>query len=294
MQLIDPMIRFYQAFPISSLLILGLIGMFLGSFINVVVNRYPIMLKRDWYKHAANLPKEVPFKDTYPKVYNLAVPHSHCDSCKKRLFFYHNIPLISYLFLQGRCAFCQSPISWRYPVMELLTGCLFLVIFFVFGLTWAACMLSVLTLFLIVLTMIDMDEMLLPDDMTLLLVWLGLLFNLLGGLVPLQDAVIGAMAGYLSLWSVYWCFKLLTQKEGMGYGDFKLLAALGAWLGWQQLPVIILLASFIGTLIGGCMLLIQNKSRTQPIPFGPYLAIAGFMDIFLGQDMINWYFANWM
>lgn len=294
MQVTDSIIRFYQAFPMASLLILGVVGFFFGSFINMVVTRYPIMLKRDWYKQAANLPKEVPFKDTYPKVYNLAMPHSHCDSCKKPLLFYHNIPLVSFCFLQGRCSFCQSKISWRYPAIELLTGILFVGVFWAFGLTWVACMLSVLTLFLIVLTMIDMDEMLLPDQMTLLLIWLGLFFNLSGGLVLLEDAVVGAMAGYLSLWSVYWCFKLLTQKEGMGYGDFKLLAALGAWLGWQQLPVIILLASLIGTVIGSFMLLIQNKTRTQPIPFGPYLAMGGFMDIFWGQDMINWYFSNWM
>jgi len=221
--------------------------------------------------------------------YNLIVPRSACPSCGHMISALENIPVLSWLCLRGRCRQCKAPISPRYPLVELLTAALSVLVVWHFGVTLAAAGGLILTWCLIALFFIDADTYLLPDSLTLPLVWLGLLFNLHAVYVPLNDAVIGAVAGYLSLWSVFWLFKLLTGKEGMGYGDFKLLAALGAWLGWQALPAIILLSSVAGAILGIVMILLARHGWGKPMPFGPYLALAGFLALLLGPKMLALY-----
>jgi len=217
--------------------------------------------------------------------YNLWVPGSQCPSCAHALRAVHNIPVISYLALRGRCAFCSAGISMRYPAVEALTAILFAWVAVHFGPSAPALEALVLTTFLVALAFIDADTTLLPDSLTQPLLWLGLAFNLRAGFAPLQDAVIGAIAGYLSLWTVYWLFKLATGKEGMGYGDFKLLAALGAWLGWKMLLPIILLSSVVGAVSGIALIALARRGRNIPIPFGPYLAAAGFLALMFGADL---------
>jgi leader peptidase (prepilin peptidase)/N-methyltransferase len=221
----------------------------------------------------------------YEKAFNLMVPRSRCPQCDAQISVWQNIPVFSWLVLRGRCAACNTRISTRYPAIEVLAALVSLTVVAVFGYTWVAMFALLFSWLLIAMALIDFDTRLLPDNLTLPLLWLGLLFNSSGGFVDLQSAVIGAAAGYLILWSIYWGFKLLTGKEGMGYGDFKLLAALGAWLGWQALPMVILISSVVGILLGGTVLLIR-KSR-EPIPFGPFLAIAGWVALVWRDSVVG-------
>jgi len=255
----------------------AILGLLLGSFLNVVIHRVPKMLERAWAAEAAELRgEEAPPSERY----NLVVPHSHCPACGHRIGALENIPLISWLLQRGKCTACGVAIPARYPIVELATAVLSAVAIWRFGATAVGVGAVVLTAFLIALTFIDFDTHLLPDNMTLPLLWLGLLFNLWGVFAPLPAAVVGAMAGYLSLWTIYWLFKLATGKEGMGYGDFKLLAALGAWFGWTALPAVILLASVVGAVVGIVLIVVARHGREVPIPFGPYLAGAGLLALY--------------
>ena len=263
----------------TSTLILGLL---IGSFLNVVIYRLPKILEQDWKGQCAvlleqNLPKE--------EKLTLSTPNSTCPKCQHAIKPWENIPVISYLFLQGRCSQCKNKISIRYPLIELITSLLSLFVITVFGASYAGLAALCLTWVLIALTMIDADTQLLPDNMTLPLLWAGLILNAFGVFTSLESALWGAIFGYLSLWSVYHLFRLLTGKEGMGYGDFKLLGALGAWFGWQTLPIIILLSSVVGAVIGISMILIKGKDKNIPIPFGPYLAIAGWITLIWGDQI---------
>ena len=265
----------------TCLLLLGLV---VGSFLNVVVYRLPLMMQAQWRRDCCEL-LEQPAPANEPEL-SLAVPNSHCPACKAPVRPWQNIPVISYLALGGKCANCKVRISPRYPVVELLTGLLTLWLGLHYGASVQLLGAVLLTWALITLTLIDYDTQLLPDDITLPLLWLGLACNISGTFVPLADAVIGAIAGYGILWGVYWLFKLLTGKEGMGYGDFKLLAALGAWLGWQMLPLIILLSSLVGAVVGIALMVIKRRGREVPIPFGPYLAAAGWLGLVWGEQIL--------
>lgn len=266
--------------------ITGLLGLCIGSFLNVVIHRLPKMMERDWQLQCAELQGEIPVPvDTL----NLATPRSRCPHCGHQIGALENIPVLSYLLLKGRCAGCKSPISPRYPLIETFTGLLSGYLAWRFGPTWQTAGALCLAWALIALTFIDFDTQLLPDSITLPLLWLGLLFNVFGTFTNLASAVIGAMAGYLTLWSVYWLFKIVTGKEGMGYGDFKLLAALGAWLGWQMLPAIILLSSLVGAAVGIGLIVLARHGRNVPIPFGPYLAAAGLIALLWGRQLTQLY-----
>jgi leader peptidase (prepilin peptidase)/N-methyltransferase len=258
------------------------VGLAIGSFLNVVILRVPRMMENEWNQQAAEVRGE-PAPDL--PTFNLVTPRSQCPSCGHQITALENVPVLSWLFLRGRCSGCGTRISARYPAVELATGLLSAVAVWRFGVTAAGLGALLLTFTLIVLTFIDFDTQLLPDDITLSLLWLGLLFNLWGVFAPLQAAVIGAIAGYLLLWSVYWLFKLATGREGMGYGDFKLLAALGAWFGWQALPAIILLASVVGAAVGIALIVLRRHGREVPIPFGPYLAGAGLLTLYFGAPL---------
>jgi leader peptidase (prepilin peptidase)/N-methyltransferase len=271
------------AFAVATAAVLGLI---VGSFLNVVIHRVPKMMEHDWHLQAAELRGEA--APELPRL-NLVTPRSRCPSCGHQLSALENVPVLSWLFLRGRCSSCGTAIPARYPLVEALSAVLCAVAVWRFGPTAAGAGAMLLTFFLVVLAFIDLDTQLLPDDMTLPLLWLGLLFNLWGVYAPLQDAVVGAMAGYLLLWSVYWLFRLATGKEGMGYGDFKLLAALGAWFGWQALPAIILLASVVGAAVGIALIVFRRHGREVPIPFGPYLAGAGLLALYLGKPLSAWF-----
>lgn len=264
----------------------GLFGLMIGSFLNVVIHRLPKMMQRESDNYVAQESgKELPHTDRY----TLAVPRSACPQCGHRITALENIPVLSYLALRGKCVACKTPISARYPIVELLTGMLSAFLIWHFGCGIAGLATLLFTYLLIAMTFIDADTQLLPDDLTLPLLWCGLLVNLNGTFVPLNDAVIGAVAGYLCLWSVYWLFKLVTGKEGMGYGDFKLLAALGAWLGWKMIPVIVLLSSLVGAVVGIALIVLAKRGREIPIPFGPYLAAAGFIALIYGKQLAHAY-----
>lgn len=263
-----------------------LLGLVVGSFLNVVIVRVPKMMADSWKADCCELLElEAPPQSTY----NLLFPGSQCPKCGHRIRVWENIPVLSYLFLRGRCSSCQTRISIRYPLVEIATGLLSVLVLLHFGWTAQGVLGLFLVWALIALTVIDIDTQLLPDKITLPLLWLGLLVNSAGVFVSLEDAVYGAAAGYLLLWSVYWGFKLLTGKEGMGYGDFKLLGALGAWMGWQALPMIVLLSSLVGAVIGIAGILIQGRDKNIPIPFGPYLAIAGFITLLWGDKLLQAY-----
>lgn len=270
--------------PLMLVVACALLGLFVGSFLNVVIHRLPRMMERDWHAQAAELRGEEP---ATAQRYNLAVPRSSCPACEQRIGALDNIPLLSYIALRGRCRHCQHPIGRRYPLVELCSALLSGLAAWHFG-TGAALAGALLFIWaLLALTCIDLDTQLLPDQITLPLLWLGLAFNLSNTYVPLADAVVGAMAGYLTLWSVFWLFKLVTGKEGMGYGDFKLLAAIGAWLGWQMLPLVILASSLVGALVGIALILGGRHGRGTPIPFGPYLAAAGLIALFWGPAIVT-------
>ena len=263
-----------------------ILGLIIGSFLNVVIFRTPKMLEQEWKSQCCEL-LEIEGKGE-PKV-TLSTPNSTCPKCDHEIKPWENIPVISYLFLRGKCASCKTSISLRYPIIELVTGVLSVAVICVLGANWAGLTALLLTWVLIALTMIDFDTQLLPDNMTLPLIWLGLIVNAYGVFVPLETALWGAVAGYLSLWSVYHLFKLITGKEGMGFGDFKLLAALGAWMGWQLLPVIILLSSLVGAVVGITLIVTMGKDKNIPIPFGPYLAAAGWIALLWGNDITQAY-----
>jgi leader peptidase (prepilin peptidase)/N-methyltransferase len=271
--------------------------MLIGSFLNVVVYRLPIMMQRDWksqcceYLEIENLMPDSNESSAKFRVFNLQKPDSHCPLCNHKIKAWENIPVLSYLALGGKCSSCKTKISLRYPSVEFITGMLSGLVGVTYGATWLTLALLLLTWSLITLTLIDIDHQLLPDDITIPLIWLGLLVNTLDfefG-VSLRDAVIGAIAGYLVLWVFYWVFKFVTGKDGMGYGDFKLLAALGAWMGWQNLLPIIILSSSAGAVFGILMIIIKKRDQSLPIPFGPYLAGAGFIMLIWGTQLTTYY-----
>ena len=289
-----------QASTPTLLLLSAVLGLLLGSFLNVVIYRLPLMLQREWRDQCCEYLELDPAKLKTPQPlcehteFNLYTPGSHCPGCKNPVRAWQNIPLISYLLLLGRCANCQARIHWRYPLVELVSAFLSVLVAWKFGPTWTSLAVLILTWSLISLTVIDIDHQLLPDNITLPLLWIGLVLSLTdyGTGVSAADAIIGAAAGYLSLWGVYWVFKLFTGREGMGFGDFKLLAVLGAWLGWQQLPAIIILSSLAGAVIGIGLSLFAGRDKNIPMPFGPYLAVAGFIALIWGDEITAFYLST--
>lgn len=273
-------------FVITCTAVLALV---IGSFLNVVILRLPVMMDRAWRRECKEYLDNAPPLRPDGEEISLAHPPSTCPLCGHRIRPLENIPVLSYVALRGRCSACKERIPVRYPVVEAVTAVLSVIVVLRFGIGWQAAAALVLTWSLIALTVIDLDHQLLPDSITLPLLWAGLAFNQLTGTVPLSDALWGAVFGYLSLWSVYWAFKLLTGKEGMGYGDFKLLAALGAWLGWMALPGVILLSSLVGAVTGIGLILFLGRDRHIPIPFGPYLAVAGWIMLLHGNDINDAY-----
>ena len=273
---------------VAMLALAAVVGLCVGSFLNVVIHRLPKMLERGWKEQCAELAGDSPVD---APAYNLVVPRSQCPSCGHRIGALENIPVVSYLVLRGHCLACRAPISARYPIVELLAAVLTVVAIVRFGVTPTGLAACVFLWMLLALTLIDFDTQLLPDNLTLPLLWAGLLANVLGAapIASLRDAVIGAIAGYLTLWIIYWLFKLIRGKEGMGYGDFKLLAALGAWLGWQMLPLIVLLSSVVGAAIGISLVVFKGRDHQIPLAFGPYLAIAGGIALFFGRSLIAIY-----
>ena len=269
---------------LTAALFWSLIGLIMGSFLNVVIYRFPIMMQRESDNYLALENDDQP---PHTDRYNLLMPGSACTSCGHALSVADNIPLLSYVWLKGRCRYCHAPVSGRYPSVELLAAALSGLVIWQLGSSLAGLSALVLLWMLLAMTFVDIDTQLLPDELTLPLLWLGLLVNLDGTFVPLHDAVIGAAAGYVSLWLVYWLFKLATGKDGIGYGDFKLLAALGAWLGWMMLPVIVLLSSAVGAVVGLSLIVLRGHQRDRPIPFGPFLAAAGLAALLFGQSLLQ-------
>jgi leader peptidase (prepilin peptidase)/N-methyltransferase len=282
---------FFQQSPTAFNVFVVILSLLIGSFLNVVIYRLPKMMHNNWYlecrEFLAEEVKDIPQQDLTELT--LSKPDSTCPKCQHKIRFYENIPVISWLFLKGKCSQCKSSISIRYPLVEATTALLSLVIAIQYGVSIETLLLLILTWGLVCLTLIDFDHMLLPDQIVMPLLWLGLLVNISGTFVPLNDAVIGAAVGYMSLFSVFWLFKLITGKEGMGHGDFKLFALFGAWIGWQLLPTLILMASVVGAIIGISLMLFKNHTREQAIPFGPYLAIAGWITILWGDGIWSWY-----
>jgi len=276
----------FRLSPATFAVVSTMFGLIVGSFLNVVIFRLPKMMEREWKRGCSELHGETPGVEP---TYNLVAPRSACPACSHKITALENIPVLSYLFLRGKCSACKAPISPRYPLVEVLTGALagFIAWRFGFGMTAVAAWLFAFAL--VALAFIDFDTQLLPDDITLPLLWIGLLFNFDHGFTDLRSAVAGAIAGYLMLWSVYWLFKLVTGKEGMGYGDFKLLAAIGAWFGWQLLPAVILLSSITGSVIGLSLIVLARHGRNVPIPFGPYLALSGIAALFWGHQLTQFY-----
>lgn len=286
------MMEVFHYYPWLFPVLAFIFSLLIGSFLNVVIHRLPIMMEREWQQECSESFPD--YKIPAPKgTYNLSVPRSTCPKCETQIRAIDNIPVISWLLLKGKCRKCSNPISPRYPLVELLTAVMCSFVAAHFGFSYYALALIFFTFALIAATFIDLDTMLLPDQITLPLVWSGIALALFGiSPISLQDSVIGAMAGYLALWSVYWLFKLLTGKEGMGYGDFKLLAALGAWLGWQHLPMIILLSSLVGLVFGLIQLRLKHQGIDKAFPFGPYLAIAGWISLIWGENIMAWYFIS--
>jgi leader peptidase (prepilin peptidase) / N-methyltransferase len=277
------------AWPLLFPFAAGLLGLLVGSFLNVVIYRLPKMMEAAWRRECREFLQLEATDESGDERLDLALPASHCPNCQAPIRAIHNIPLLSYLMLRGRCASCGAAIGLRYPLIELTAGVLGFLSIWWFGATPLGIAAVLFCWALLALTVIDIDHQLLPDQITLPLLWAGLLVNAVGGFVSLSDAVWGAAAGYLILWTVYWVFKLLTGKEGMGYGDFKLLGAMGAWLGWQFLPLIILLSSLVGAVCGGILLYASRRGSQVPIPFGPYLAGAGLITLFWGEQLVRGY-----
>lgn len=268
-----------------------LIGSFLGSFLNVVIHRVPLMLERQWKADCQEL-LSINSNNPLLSKYNLWVPRSHCPSCNHQVKVIENIPIISYLFLKGKCSNCGVKISLQYPLVELLTAILTTIVVWKYGFSIQSLGAVIFTWYLIALSGIDIKTQYLPDNMTLPLLWLGIILNIFSTYTDLTSSVLGAIFGYLSLWLVFHIFKFVTGKEGMGYGDFKLLAALGAWMGWQLLPLIILLSSAVGAIIGITMIVTKLQERSKPIPFGPYLAVAGWIAMLYGEQLMGLYLAK--
>ena len=272
--------------------LVGLIGLLVGSFLNVVIYRLPLMMQRNWRKECAEYLQIGSTETESQEPFNLVLPLSRCPNCNTPIKPYQNIPVISYLFLKGRCAICNNPISKRYPIIEAFTAITSAIVANHFGYSPQTIFALMLTWSLIALSFIDIDHQLLPDNITLPILWLGLLLSLFGFFTDTHASIIGACAGYTVLWAVYHLFKLATGKEGMGYGDFKLLALFGAWLGWQYLPLIILLSSLVGAVIGITMIIFVKHDRNNPIPFGPYLAAAGWIALLWGNDLNQFYLST--
>jgi leader peptidase (prepilin peptidase) / N-methyltransferase len=292
----------FKAVPWFYLTCMTMLGLLVGSFLNVVIHRLPIMMEREWksqceeYLASLFAEKELPLEFVEEPIepvtaakYNLVVPRSACPHCGHKITAIENIPVLSYVFLRGKCRGCKAPISIRYPLVEALTGALTGFVAWHFGATFAAACAIVFVWALIALTFIDADTTLLPDDITLPLMWLGLLLNAFSVFTDLQSAVLGAILGYMVLWMVFWAFKFATGKEGMGYGDFKLLAAICAWLGFQMWPVVILLSAVAGSIIGIIGIVVKGRDQGAKIPFGPYLAVAGFIALIWGAQLNAWY-----
>ncbi|UZE11142.1 prepilin peptidase [Pseudomonas sp. B21-053] len=282
-----PLTDYLTLYPLAFVITALVLGLLVGSFLNVVIWRLPKMLEREWRTQAHDvlgLPIETP-----PPTYNLMLPHSQCPHCAQKIRAWENIPVLSYVLLRGRCSNCAAPISKRYPLTELACGLLSAFIAWQFGFGWPAGLLLVLTWGLLAMSLIDAEHQLLPDVLVLPLLWLGLIVNSFELFVPLHDALWGAVAGYLVLWSVFWLFKLITGKDGIGHGDFKLLAMLGAWGGWQVLPLTLLLSSLVGAILGVILLRLRDAKTSTPIPFGPYLAIAGWIALLWGGQITDFY-----
>jgi len=283
---------FFQALNASPLLWVSIVFVFslaIGSFLNVVVHRLPKMLERQWRSECAELTGTANPPAAEGAAYNLVTPRSACPACGHRITALENVPVLSWLILRGKCSSCAASISARYPVVELATALLSAYVAWRFGFTPKAFAGLLFVWALVALACIDLDTFYLPDDITLPLVWAGLLVNLFGLFTDLPSAVLGAVGGYLTLWAVYWLFKWATGKEGMGYGDFKLLAAIGAWLGWQALPTVILLSSFVGAVVGITLLAVSRRGRDTPLPFGPYLVVAALIALFWGDAITRYY-----
>ncbi|MFU8797970.1 MAG: prepilin peptidase [Gammaproteobacteria bacterium] len=270
--------------PVICFSLLGVLGLCIGSFLNVVIYRLPRMLEQEWRAQCLDFLKLPAEKQSR---YNLASPGSHCLQCEHPIKLLHNIPLLSYLFLRGRCSYCTHPIPIRYPLIELASALLAVFLAWHYGFTGQMAAALLLSWSLLCLVFIDFDHQILPDNLTLPLLWLGLAINMFGLWTDIHSAIMGAIVGYLSLWTITWLFHRITGKIGMGHGDFKLLAALGAWLGWQALPMIILLSSLLGSLVGISLMIFKNHHRHTPIPFGPYLAIAGWIVLLYGQSILQ-------
>jgi leader peptidase (prepilin peptidase) / N-methyltransferase len=270
--------------PTAAMITVLVVGLCVGSFLNVVIHRLPKMMERDWQRECAELRGATP---PAAEAYNLWHPRSACPACGHRITAAENIPVVSWLVLRAKCSACGKPISARYPVVELAAALLGAYAIWHFGPTWRGVAACALLWTLLVLALIDADTLLLPDSVTLPLLWGGLFANLFGVFVPIADAVIGAIAGYLALWAVYWLFRLLFRKEGMGYGDFKLLAALGAWLGWKMILPIVVLSSVAGAVIGLVLIAFQGRDKAKPLPFGPYLAAGGAIALFAGPTLVE-------
>jgi leader peptidase (prepilin peptidase)/N-methyltransferase len=267
----------------AFVLLVFVLGLLIGSFLNVLVYRLPLMMQRGWQAQARDF-LQIP-EQPAGEVFNLILPNSRCPHCGHEIRPWENIPLLSWLALRGKCSACKGPISVRYPLVELACALLSAYVAWHFGFSWQTAAMLLLSWGLLAMSLIDADHQLLPDDLVLPLLWLGLILNSFGLFASLGDALWGAVAGYLCLWTVYWLFKLLTGKEGMGHGDFKLLAMLGAWGGWQILPLTILLSSLVGAVLGLIMLRLRNAETSTPIPFGPYLAIAGWIALLFGDTI---------
>lgn len=285
-------LSYFKMSPEAFLGTIALLGLMVGSFLNVVIFRLPIMLHREWRAQCYDYLNEhdgQPLNPNNSEKFNLITPRSRCPHCQHLISATENIPILSFLIQRGRCRHCQKGISWRYPLLEILTMVCSVIVAFFFGFSLHTLFALLLTWSMIVLSAIDIEHQILPDDITLPVLWLGLLINIQGLFSPLNDAIIGAIAGYLFLWTIYWAFKLITGKDGMGQGDFKLLAMLGAWLGWQALPTIILLSSFTGALVGITLIVVKGHKRHQPIPFGPFLAFAGWIALLWGDKLQHVY-----
>ena len=288
------LLHLLQTNSVFFLIVVGVVSLMIGSFLNVVIHRLPIMMERTWRQQCKEFLSEDSSDEKQPTIkpkekYNLIMPGSKCPHCGHHIGPLENIPVVSYLILKGKCSSCGQRISPRYPIIELVTAVLSVAVAWHFGFGWQTAGGLALTWALIALTMIDFDKQLLPDDITLPFIWIGLLLAMFGIFIDTHSSIIGAVVGYLSLWSFYWIFKLLTGKEGMGYGDFKLLAALGAWFGWQMLPVIILLSSFVGAAVGISLIIFLGRDKNVPIPFGPYIATAGWIAMLWGRDITDTY-----
>ena len=282
------LVEYLAANPPVVLIFAGVLGLLIGSFLNVVIHRVPVMMEREWRSQCAEM-LDPEAKPEQQQAYNLVVPRSRCPKCDHQITALENVPVLSYLVLKGRCSECGWRIPLRYPIIELLTGLLSVLVVWRFGISAAAAGALLLTWALIALSAIDFDTQYLPDSITLPFLWLGLAFNMAGIYTTTQASVLGAIVGYLALWSVYHLFRLVTGKEGMGYGDFKLLALFGAWLGWSAVPLIVFLSAFVGAIVGIALITLRGHDRNIPIPFGPYLAVAGWIALMWGEQLLDAY-----